>query len=282
MNGGGEDRKLNAVKPKAPAHVWAMPRLAHNAGPAVGRAPIVIPPSGPPALPAAPATLPKPARSAAKAAVQAVPRPPGELELEQQRLARAAAARIWQRHRVYLHGLSLRWLRGDRVEAEDAVADVVYKASVALGRGYLTLANERAWLTRVLHNRCMDAHRHRRPMVALDTQGDSGEDDGEAILRGVSQSAEEMLLNRELGEVIGRALAELPEVLRGPVTMRLVNDEAYSSISERFMITEANARKRIQQAREILRQRLQSYLHDNDRPRPKRAPVARAPGESGS
>lgn len=192
--------------------------------------------------------------------VRTSPSGPSQALLEEQRLARAAASRIWHRHRRYLYGLSLRWLRGDPVEAEDAVADVVYKASVTIGSGRHDIVNERAWLTRVLHNRCMDIHRRRYGIQPLETAPD-GSDDNIVSDTDADRSAEELLLNKELGEIIRQALAELPDALRGPVTMRLINGEPYTSISEMFSISEANARKRIQQAREILRQRLETYLH---------------------
>jgi RNA polymerase sigma-70 factor (ECF subfamily) len=187
------------------------------------------------------------------------------MQLERQRSARAAASRIWHVHRVYLYSLSLRWLGGDRVEAEDAVADVVYKASLALSNGGADIINERAWLARVLRNRCMDSHR-RRTAAPLAPHRQAA-DDEDPDIADTNPSAEDLLLNRELGRVLGEALAELPDMLRGPVTMRLVHEETYSSISEAYMITEANARKRIQQARELLRQRLRNYLYGDNAPR---------------
>ncbi len=204
---------------------------------------------------------------------------------QQQRLTRAAAIRIWRQHRAYLYALGLRWLRGDRVEAEDAVADVIYKASLALGRSYHGIANERAWLTRVLHNRCIDVHRSRNGVRPLDNVADYQEA-SDAAISASDRSAEELLLNKELGQVMRRALAELPSTLRGPITMRLLNDESYSTISEAFCISEVNARKRIQQAREMLQRRLQIYLRGEDGriavPRPVRQPPRRGNGSGKS
>jgi RNA polymerase sigma factor (sigma-70 family) len=224
-----------------------------------------------PALPDAPSAA-TPALDIARKNQAVLPQPAASQE--QQRLTRAAATRIWQQHRTYLYALSLRWLRGDRVEAEDAVADVIYKASLALGRSYHGIANERAWLTRVLHNRCIDVHRSRNGVRPLDAVANHQEA-GNAATSGSDRSAEELFLNKELGEVMRRALAELPSTLRGPITMRLLNDESYSTISETFRISEANARKRIQQAREMLQRRLQIYLRGDDGRIAARGPVRR-------
>jgi RNA polymerase sigma factor (sigma-70 family) len=199
---------------------------------------------------------------------------PDQALQDQSRVLDAAAARIWERHRAYLYGLGLRWLRGDRAATEDAVADVIYKAIAMIGTGRGKIANERAWLTRVLHNRCMDIHRHRyriQPLAgaAADARDERNLDDMRS-----DRSAEELMLNRELGEMIGRALADLPDSLRGPVSMRLIEDEPYSSISEMFSISETNARKRIQQARQILRERLETYLHGRERRPTAQQPLA--------
>ncbi len=196
---------------------------------------------------------------------------------EQQQRTRAAAARIWINHRLYMNSLSLRWLRGDRSEAEDAVSDVIYKASVAFGSGQYDVVNERAWLTRVLHNRCMDAHRRRHGLQSFDSTADADADsapDGAETDR----SAEDLLLNKELGEMLMRALAELPDTLRAPVKMRLIDQDSYGSISEIMRISEANARKRIQQAREILRRRMETYMQGIDgRLTPRRSPAVPTP-----
>ena len=183
--------------------------------------------------------------------------------MEQQRPWQAATARLWQRHRLYLHWLGLRWLRGDRAEAEDAVADVICKASEILSDSRHVIVNERAWLTRMMHNRCMDIHRSRCGIQPLETAPGAIDESAEGTR--VDRSAEELMLNRELGEIIRQALAALPDGLRGPAMMRLVDDEPYASISKRFRISEANARKRIQQAREILRRRLELYLNGGER-----------------
>lgn len=158
----------------------------------------------------------------------------------------------------------MRWLHGDRVEAEDAVADVLFKASLVIGGGRNDISNERAWLVRMLHNRCMDIYRHRHGIQHLETLPDQRDEDRPVDTK-LARSAEDLLLNKELGDMLRQAFAELPEALRGPVTMRLVNDEPYTSISERFRITEVNARKRIQQARELLRQRMAAYLRGDNR-----------------
>jgi RNA polymerase sigma factor (sigma-70 family) len=179
---------------------------------------------------------------------------------------RTHVTHIWNTHRDYLRALGLRWLRGNVAEAEDAVADVVYKASVSLAHTKLDLINERAWLTRILHNRCMDIHRNGSRQRPLETTAEHEPGSGDALGPTVP-SGEDLLLNAELGQVIERALAALPPALRHPAVMRLRNDESYARIAQSLQISQANARKRIQLARQLLQQQLRVYLHGRS-PRP--------------
>lgn len=173
--------------------------------------------------------------------------------------ARARFLRLWRDHRSHLQALGRRWLAGNPTEAEDAVADVFYKACATYRGEDGAIADERAWLSRMLHNRCMDSHRRRRAAIKIFLDGAASEDGADVPILAVS-SPEDELLNAELGRIIHQALAELPEPLRGPIVMRLVHDEPYGKVAKAYDISMANARKRIQQARSILRARLSRYI----------------------
>jgi RNA polymerase sigma-70 factor (ECF subfamily) len=181
--------------------------------------------------------------------------------------ARTRFLRLWREHRDHLQALGRRWLAGNPVEAEDALADVFCKACASYGTNGVVIADERAWLSRMLHNRCMDAHRRRRAAVKI-FQETSPEDEGAggatARVGLTAISPEEELLNAELGRIIHAALAELPDSLRGPIIMRLVHDEPYGKVAQAYDISMANARKRIQQARALLRARLSGYMRGGE------------------
>lgn len=175
---------------------------------------------------------------------------------------RARFLRLWRDHRSHLQALGRRWLAGNPAEAEDALADVFYKACASYRGEDGAIADERAWLSRMLHNRCMDSHRRRRAAIKIFLDGAASDDgaDGNGVSTLAVSSPEDELLNAELGRVIHQALAELPEPLRGPIVMRLVHDEPYGNVAKAYDISMANARKRIQQARSILRARLRRYI----------------------
>ena len=69
-------------------------------------------------------------------------------------------------------------------------------------------------------------------------------------------SPEDFVLLAQMGNGIRGAIEALPRPLRMVAEMRFVQELEYDVIAERMSITEANARKRVQQARELLRPRL--------------------------
>ena len=57
---------------------------------------------------------------------------------------------------------------------------------------------------------------------------------------------------------IAAAIAELPPPLRDAARMRFFDEQSYEAMSARLSITCDNARKRVQQARAFLRDRLRA------------------------
>jgi RNA polymerase sigma-70 factor (ECF subfamily) len=123
----------------------------------------------------------------------------------------------------------------------------------------VTINNEKAWLARLLHNLCVDLHRsNRRRLDHMDRVREIQEIESSAAIQ-ARKSPEEALLNGELARKMDAAITSLPTKLRAPLTMRLVNGESYPEIAERLELSNENARKRVQQARALLRERLRAY-----------------------
>lgn len=163
--------------------------------------------------------------------------------------------RLWSIHHDYLFGLSLRWMRGNRADAEDALSAVKVKAMRHLGSPRPAILNERAWLSRLLYNVCMDLYRRRghgeQPGLAeLDRSLEkAGKEKPE-------RSVEQRLLERELYRRIEGLLSELPPNWRHAFIERFLHEESYGDIARKAGTTEANIRKRVQLARAFLRERL--------------------------
>lgn len=166
-------------------------------------------------------------------------------------------------HRRELFACCLSVMDGNRADAEDAFS----AASQRLMKHYagirLKLRNPKAWFLRVTWSTCISLLRERRRHGAwrpLDP-----EDGAERDLASIASSAgdqEQDHATRELYRRVLHLIEALPEALRGPLEMRGLHELDYGEISRRLDLTEENVRKRVQQARALLRQQLRDAGHD--------------------
>lgn len=114
--------------------------------------------------------------------------------------------------------------------------------------------NARAWLTTILHNACMDGHRNAKRRRDVFTDAELSEFENMASSQGShAQTPEDILRVRQSLEALYRQILQLPVVLREPLLLRTVDHLSYAEIAQRLALTEANVRKRVQQARDQLR-----------------------------
>jgi RNA polymerase sigma-70 factor (ECF subfamily) len=157
---------------------------------------------------------------------------------------------VWLQHKDHLHQQSLRLMGGNVADAEDALDTAMLRALQRFSSSGAEILNERAWLSRILYNACMDLHRERRRRV-----------ESEGLLEGTDaawtvpqeESPDEVLLQRERSEEIHGCIQALPPNLRKPFVMRFLQDMSYADIALQLQLTNCNVRKRIQLAYGILR-----------------------------
>ncbi|MEM1205838.1 MAG: tetratricopeptide repeat protein [Acidobacteriota bacterium] len=130
------------------------------------------------------------------------------------------------------------------------------------------MANLRTWLLRLTYNVCMDLHRERkrRGEESLDEVGENSlrSTSGSAIVR-EENDPEYNYLAGELSLFLERSIEALPSKLQDPLRMR-IRSSSYREIADHLAISQAAARKRIQLARRILRDRLEEYRTGNAGP----------------
>jgi RNA polymerase sigma-70 factor (ECF subfamily) len=78
------------------------------------------------------------------------------------------------------------------------------------------------------------------------------------------QLPESQLLNVELKAYLKYKIASLPDRLRYPFILRCCQNKSYPDIAKQLTISEENVRKRIQEARKILKRDLNKYLAGED------------------
>jgi RNA polymerase sigma-70 factor (ECF subfamily) len=186
-----------------------------------------------------------------------------------------ASADFWQRwphYRQPLLRLAQRFLGDQSSDAEDAVTTTLLRALPRLPSGSVGLSNERAWLIRILYNVCMDMHRYRRRFAEPAPSG-SPQPFEEPPDEGPSEAAaspEEDVLAREQLLELQAHINALEDELRIPLLMRFEGMD-YPDISAELNLTNSNARKRIQRAKDKLRASMGissgiSQLQEVDRP----------------
>ena len=181
---------------------------------------------------------------------------------------------LWDLHKGNLYHLCLWQMGGVREDAEDALSRAMLKALEKLPNNACRIENFKAWLRRLTLNLCVDMHRERsRQVRRLESIENS--------LSGVSDrlvadtdSPEKGLVNREVFAYVCSAVDSLPPRLREPFVLRFFQEMDYREIAECLILSTDNVRKRIQQARDILREKRNRFLQGSadDRPRRGRKP----------
>lgn len=173
----------------------------------------------------------------------------------------AAFWQVWEAHRDYLYAICLRQMGGVREDAEDALSRAMLKAHDKLPRHAAGIANLKAWLTRLVRNLCIDIHRERRSVGAwVEVEEITATE--EMRKSQARRSPEDLLLGREIYTYLVCTVQDLPERLREPFILRFFEEMAYPEIAKRLTLTQENVRKRIQIAREILRERIRCRIAD--------------------
>lgn len=116
---------------------------------------------------------------------------------------------------------------------------------------------ERRWLLRLVYSKCMDVHRHRKRSRVVAWAVDApplGEE-----IEAAGPDLETALLANELTAVVRDRIDSLPPRLRRVAELHLLQEIPYSEIADLLALTEVNVRKRMQNARTLLREPLQAY-----------------------
>lgn len=153
------------------------------------------------------------------------------------------------------HAACLRFARhllGDRLEAEDVVQETFVRAYRSLGR-YEERDTFRAWLYRILVNRCRSAGRRLRETRSRVVE-DAGA--GERVAVAGEQAVHDV--HRRLG----RALAGLDGAHREAFLLRIGEELEYEEIARLTGASVPALRMRVKRARDHVRARWEESGHD--------------------
>jgi len=166
---------------------------------------------------------------------------------------------VWRKHAREILERCTAWSGGRADEGREAFSRAWSHAVMSAFADRPQLVNARAWLLTLAYRACMDLHRERA------RRGEEGLDVTRAAVHDpatqfhvVVEDPERIALAKELNAFLLTAVEQLPKRLRDTMLTYMSSGD-YRDVVERFGITEVNARKRIQQARAILRERLGDY-----------------------
>jgi RNA polymerase sigma factor (sigma-70 family) len=164
--------------------------------------------------------------------------------------------KVWETYRKYLYALCLRQMGGSHSDAEDALSRAMIKACDRLPEHAGKITNLKAWLARLTNNLCIDMHRERkRRAEGVENIEEITDADYEALSHSI-ESPEDVVLRRETRLYLYRLINELPPNLFEPFILHFFHGEAYTDVAMQLNLSNENVRKRIQQARAALRDKL--------------------------
>ena len=161
----------------------------------------------------------------------------------------------WMGERALFSRMCSRWLNGRTHDIEDVLSLGAIKAWSFQRTNPSVVRRFRPWALRILYNICVDVSRAqaRKVVLALDEEAPVQPPTA------APAAPERALHESELATALARAVDTLPVRLRAVFELRFRESMPYTEISRVLEISPDNARKRIQQARELLRKELGEY-----------------------
>ena len=170
---------------------------------------------------------------------------------------------LWVQYQDYLYQRCLSWMKGNPTDAQEALSRASIKAWEKWQDDPEKIANAKAWMTRLTHNLCMDMHRER----SREARGIESVEEI-AIAKDNILSSELALLDHQRNSYLHYAINALPTKVRIPFILWYEQEMSYSEIAQQLALSHEKVRKRVQQARTILKKQLSKYFCELDRSSP--------------
>ncbi len=168
----------------------------------------------------------------------------------------------WMQYQDELYRDCLHYMRNP-TEAEDLLSQAMLKAWQQITTPVTAIQNFRAWVKRLTKNLCLDFLRHRKKIAVQDIEAIAPE--GEWANK--AENPVHAAMQREQENFFENAIDGLPTKLRETFVLYYQNDESYPAILEPLQISYSTARKRISDARKILRHQFDDYFGVKENPR---------------
>ncbi len=176
---------------------------------------------------------------------------------------RAAFNEIVLRYKSKVYNYIFRMVHS-ALDAEDLTQETFLRAYLSI-RSFQSRASLNTWLFRIATNLCIDYSRKNKKVQAMTTslsiEGDDENDEVQRDIPDVAFDPQRLLLNKELGTLLNKALSELPEKLRTVVLLYDIEGLPYDEISAVVGCPLGTVKSRLFNARTSLREKLAPYLN---------------------
>jgi len=137
-------------------------------------------------------------------------------------------------------------------EAEDAVQDTFLRV-LRYGNKAARVQDQKAWLARIAWRVAVE----RRSKLVHSSARDEA---ATADLASTTDSPDRVLMDKERRETLDRFIAALPEQLRDPLILATIEELSPREVGSVIGISEAAVRSRAFRARQILRERMATWM----------------------
>jgi RNA polymerase sigma-70 factor (ECF subfamily) len=148
-------------------------------------------------------------------------------------------------------------------DAEDLTQETFVRAYLSI-RSFQSRASLNTWLFRIATNLCIDYGRRTKKtqglVTSLSQEPDDDESESQRDIPDVEFDPQRLLLNKELGAQLDRALRDLPEKLRTVVLLYDVEGLPYDEIAAIAGCPLGTVKSRLFNARAALRDKLAPYV----------------------
>ncbi len=168
---------------------------------------------------------------------------------------------LMSRYRGQITNYLYRFLN-DYEEAVDLAQETFVRVYFALDRYHTGYAFS-TYIYRIATNLAISEIRRRKRRRLLSLTGlFQGEDDSDVEFQppDTAKLADTALVDDERSEMIGRAIAALPEKYRVPVVLRDIEGRSYDEIAEILKLGLGTTKSRISRGRGLLKEKLEHYF----------------------
>lgn len=152
--------------------------------------------------------------------------------------------------RMYRIGMSI---LSDEAETEDAMQNAYISCYEHLHQ-FENRSAFSTWLTRIMINQCFEQKRKQKKYTMKVENTDNVN---------TSASPATLLVNKELGSVMEKTIAQLPEIYRTVFVLREIEDLSVKETSEALSIEVPNVKVRLNRAKTMLKESLSGYMNNH-------------------